>query len=110
MSEQPTWQDLVAAARRKAVSVANDLVADPRAQDALSLASASAAAAARTLDPALRRIGIPDQALADEIATAVDELVEVVLVQQDLIENLLTRMSLLERTVFNRSADAEATG
>jgi len=31
-----------------------------------------------------------------ELATAVDELVEVVLVQQDLIENLLLRMSRLE--------------
>ncbi len=31
-----------------------------------------------------------------ELATAVDELVEVVLVQQDLIENLLVRMSRLE--------------
>jgi hypothetical protein len=31
-----------------------------------------------------------------ELATAVDELVEVVLVQQDLIENLLMRMSRLE--------------
>ncbi len=31
-----------------------------------------------------------------ELATAVDELVEVVLVQQDLIENLLNRMSRLE--------------
>jgi hypothetical protein len=31
-----------------------------------------------------------------ELATAVDELVEVVLVQQDLIENVLVRMSRLE--------------
>jgi|GEM_PF-6915512 len=31
-----------------------------------------------------------------ELATAVDELVEVVLVQQDLIENLLVRMSRIE--------------
>lgn len=31
-----------------------------------------------------------------ELAAAVDELVEVVLVQQDLIENLLVRMSRLE--------------
>jgi hypothetical protein len=31
-----------------------------------------------------------------ELATAVDELVEVVLVQQDLIENLLLRMSRVE--------------
>ena len=31
-----------------------------------------------------------------ELATAVDELVEAVLVQQDLIENLLIRMSRLE--------------
>ena len=53
--------------------------------------------------------GLPDSGLTDEIATAVDELVEVVLVQQDLIENLLTRVSLLERTVFNRN-NAQATG
>lgn len=93
---QLTWADLVAAARRKAVSVASELAADPRTQDALSLASAGAAAAARTLDPALRRIGMPDHSLSSEIAAAVDELVEVVLVQQDLIENLLVRMSRLE--------------
>jgi hypothetical protein len=110
MTDQPTWQDLVAAARRKATEVASDLASDPRTKDALSLASAGANAAARRLDPALRMIGIPDSALADEIATAVDELVEVVLVQQDLIENLLTRMSLLERTVYNPAAGAGATG
>jgi hypothetical protein len=97
MSEQPTWQDLVAAARRKATVLASELAADPRG------------AAARTLDPALRMMGIPDSALADEIATAVDELVEVVLVQQELIENLLTRVSLMERTVYTRPS-AEATG
>jgi hypothetical protein len=34
----------------------------------------------------------------------------VVLVQQDLIENLLTRVSLLERTFYTRSPGAEATG
>jgi len=40
-----------------------------------------------------------------ELATAVDELVEVVLVQQDLIENLLVRMSRLEgREVQPRKA------
>lgn len=110
MSEQPTWQDLVAAARRKATAVANDLVADPRTQDALSLASAGAAAAARTLDPALRRIGVPDQAMTEEIATAVDELVEVVLVQRELIENLLTRMSSLERHVHRAAPGSQATG
>lgn len=38
--------------------------------------------------------GTPEQ--WRELATAVDELVEVVLVQQDLIENLLVRMSRLE--------------
>ena len=96
MTDQPTWQDLVVSARRKATVLASELAADPRG------------AAARTLDPALRMIGIPDSALTDEIATAVDELVEVVLVQQELIENLLTRVSLLERTVFTR--DTKATG
>ena len=39
--------------------------------------------------------GEPDEQWR-ELATAVDELVEVVLVQQDLIENLLMRMSRLE--------------
>ena len=97
MTDQPNWQDLVTAARRKATELASELAADPRG------------AAARTLDPALRMIGIPDSALTDETAAAVDELVEVVLVQQDLIENLLTRVSLLERTVVNRGG-AEATG
>lgn len=37
-----------------------------------------------------------DRAQWEELATAVDELVEVVLVQQDLIENLLVRMSRFE--------------
>lgn len=97
--QPPTWGDLVVAARRKAASVAADLAADPRTQEAMQLASAGAAAAARTLDPALRRITLPDSALTTEIASAVDELVEVVLVQQELIENLLTRLSSLERHV-----------
>ena len=89
MTDQPTWQDLVISARRRATDLAAELSADPRA--------------------ALRKFGLPDPALTDEIATAVDELVEVVLVQQDLIENLLTRVSLLERTVFNRGS-GKATG
>jgi hypothetical protein len=96
MSEPVTWGDLVVAARRKAAAVASEIRADQRTQDALNLASAGAAAAARRLDPALRAIGVPDGALTDEVATAVDELVEVVLVQQDLIENLLLRMSRTE--------------
>jgi hypothetical protein len=79
MTDQPTWHDLVAAARRRA-------------------------------DPALRMIGIPDAALTEETAAAVDELVEVVLVQQDLIENLLKRMSALERHVHRPAPGAEATG
>lgn len=46
--------------------------------------------------------GNADEAQWTELATAVDELVEVVLVQQDLIENLLLRMSRLEgRDVSN---------
>ncbi|WP_183095825.1 hypothetical protein [Nocardioides stalactiti] len=40
--------------------------------------------------------GEGDDVQWEELATAVDELVEVVLVQQDLIENLLLRMSRLE--------------
>ncbi|KAA1417824.1 hypothetical protein F0U44_16195 [Nocardioides humilatus] len=46
-------------------------------------------------------VAVPtDDAQWEELATAVDELVEVVLVQQDLIENMLLRMSRLEgRTV-----------
>lgn len=39
-----------------------------------------------------------------ELATAVDELVEVVLVQQDLIENLLMRMSRVEGREVTRKA------
>lgn len=109
MDEQVTWQDVFAAARRKAAAVASDLAADPRTQEALSLASAGASAAARTLDPALRRI-VPDASLSTEIATAVDELVEVVLVQQELIENLLVRMSQLERAVHTVHADDVAAG
>jgi len=89
MTDQPTWQDLVVSARRRATDLAAELTADPRG--------------------ALRMIGLPDPALTDELAAAVDELVEVVLVQQDLIENLLTRVSLLERTVFNRG-NGQATG
>jgi hypothetical protein len=89
MTDQPTWQDVVVSARRTASALAAELTAGPRG--------------------AARRIGLPDPALTDELATAVDELVEVVLVQQDLIENLLTRVSLLERTVFNRGG-GQATG
>lgn len=73
MSEPSPLAELLAAARRKATEFATDPV---------------------RLLPTM-----PDQALVDELAVAVDELVEVVLVQQDLIENLLTRMSSLERHV-----------
>jgi hypothetical protein len=89
MTDQPTWQDLVISARRRATDLAAELTADPRA--------------------ALRMIGLPDPAVADEIATAVDELVEVVLVQQELVENLIARVALLERTVFE-SGSGRATG
>ena len=43
-----------------------------------------------------RRQPAADEMQWEELATAVDELVEVVLVQQDLIENLLMRMSRIE--------------
>lgn len=46
--------------------------------------------------PAAPAAAVDDGAQWRELATAVDELVEVVLVQQDLIENLLTRLSRLE--------------
>jgi hypothetical protein len=46
--------------------------------------------------PATTAAGNSDEAQWTELAAAVDELVEVVLVQQDLIENLLVRMSRLE--------------
>ena len=48
MTDQPTWQDLVAAARRKATEVASELASDPRTRDALSMASAGANAAAKS--------------------------------------------------------------
>lgn len=61
----------------------------------------------------VRRL-LPDQEAAptdtateaqwQELASAVDELVEVVLVQQDLIENLLLRMSRLEGREIPRGA------
>lgn len=73
MNEPNPLAELLAAARRKATEFATDPT---------------------RLIPAM-----PDQALVDELAKAVDELVEVVLVQQDLIENLLTRVSSLERHV-----------
>jgi len=73
LTEPSPLAELLAAARRKATEFATD--------------------------PARLLPTMPDQALVDELAVAVDELVEVVLVQQDLIENLLTRMSSLERHV-----------
>ncbi len=73
MNEPSPLAELLAAARRKATEFATD--------------------------PARLIPTRPDQALVDELAKAVDELVEVVLVQQDLIENLLTRVSSLERHV-----------
>lgn len=39
-----------------------------------------------------------DSAPLNEVTAAVDELVEVVLVQQELIENLLVRMTRLEQS------------
>ncbi len=55
--------------------------------------------------PAAPAAAADDGAQWRELATAVDELVEVVLVQQDLIENVLTRMSRLEgREVAQKKA------
>lgn len=74
------------------------------------LAAARRKATEFAADPTRLLPTAPDQALLDELAVAVDELVEVVLVQQDLIENLLTRMSSLERTVHLPGSAGSAAG
>ena len=88
MTEKTPLQELMATARQKAA----ELAADPLAVSAISRASAGAELAAQ----ATRRM-VGRSEVIDEVTAAVDELVEVVLVQQELIEGLMRRVTALEK-------------
>ena len=85
-----TWRDMVSTARQ----VAKDISDDPRAKQALAKASTGAAVASKHLDTTRRKV-TQEEAWA-EVTVAVEELVQVVLVQQELLEDLLERVRALE--------------
>jgi len=87
MTERTPLQELMATARQKVAEIA----ADPLTVSAMSRAAAGAELAAN----ATRRIVGRDEVL-DEVTRAIDEVVEVVLVQQELIEVLMRRVNELE--------------
>jgi len=87
MTERTPLQELMATARQKAAEIA----ADPLTVSAMSRAAAGAELAAN----ATRRFVGRDEVL-DEVTRAIDEVVEVVLVQQELIEVLMRRVNELE--------------
>lgn len=95
MTERTPLQELMATARQMAA----DIAAEPLALSAMAKAQAGAQAGAELAATATRRIVGRDQEIAgviDEVTRAIDEVVEVVLVQQDLIEGLMRRVAVLE--------------
>jgi hypothetical protein len=87
MTEKTPLQELLATARQRAAEIA----ADPLTVSAVSRAAAGAGLAAS----ATRRLVGRDEVL-DEVTRAIDEVVDVVLVQQELIEVLMRRVTELE--------------
>jgi hypothetical protein len=93
MSEKTPLQELMATARQKAAEIA----ADPLTVSAMSKAAAGAERAATVTRDRLSSLGIVGRdEVVEEMTRAIDELVEVVLVQQELIEALMHRVAALE--------------
>ena len=85
-----SWRDVIGAAKQRA----KELTEDQRTQQAMARATAGAQAASHHLDTTRRRI-TQEEAWA-EATTAIEELVQVSLAQQQLIEGLVTRVQELE--------------
>jgi hypothetical protein len=92
-----SWRDMIGAAKQRA----RELTEDQRTQQAMARASASAQAASHHLDSTRRRI-TQEEAWA-EATTAIEELVQVSLAQQQLIEGLMTRVQELESAARTRT-------
>ncbi len=101
MSQQMggSWRDLVAGARQRAKQVSDD----PRTKQALAKAAAGAGTASKHLDATRRKL-TQEEAWA-ETTMAIEELVQVVVVQQELLEDLLERVSSVERERTARAFD-----
>ncbi|HET7691075.1 MAG TPA: hypothetical protein VFK41_11870 [Nocardioidaceae bacterium] len=98
MTDRTPIQELVASARQLASEMAAELAADPLAASAMSRAAAGAELAAS----ATRKLVGRDAEVLDEVTRAIDELVEVVLVQQELLESLMRRVASLETAAAGR--------
>ena len=85
-----SWRDMIGAAKQRA----RELTTDQRTQDALAKATAGAQSASHHLDVTRRRI-TQEESWA-EVTTAIEELVQVSLAQQQLIEGLVVRVQQLE--------------
>ena len=92
-----SWRDMIGAAKQRA----KDLTEDQRTQYAMARATAGAQAASHHLDTTRRRI-TQEEAWA-EATTAIEELVQVCLAQQQLIEGLVARVHALESATGTRS-------
>lgn len=86
-SSPGSWRDLVSSARQKTREIAED----PRAQHVMAKAGAT------------RRRLTQEEAWAETTA-AIEELVEVVIVQQQLLDDLLQRVSDLESPTGSTSS------
>ena len=85
-----SWRDMIGAAKERA----RGLTEDARTQQAIARASAGAQSATQHLDATRRKV-TQEESWA-EVTTAIEELVQVVLAQQQLIEGLVTRVDALE--------------
>ena len=85
-----SWRDMIGAAKERA----KGLTEDARTQQAIARASAGAQSATQHLDATRRKV-TQEESWA-EVTTAIEELVQVVLAQQQLIEGLVTRVDALE--------------
>lgn len=100
MSQQGgSWRDLVAAARGKA----EELSADPRAQQAIAKAREGASVAGRHLDKTRRKV-TQEEAWA-EVTETLQDVVDVLIVQQRLIEGLSAELSRLKGDSIEDSND-----
>ena len=93
------WRDMIGAAKQRA----KELAEDQRTQHAIAKAGAGAQAASHHLDVTRRRI-TQEESWA-EVTTAIEELVQVSLAQQQLIEGLVVRVQELESATGVRSGD-----
>jgi hypothetical protein len=85
-----SWRDMIGAAKQRA----KELTGDERAQQAIAKASAGAEVASRHFDATRKKV--TQEETWSEVTTAIEELVQVTLAQQQLIEGLVARVEALE--------------